>query len=131
MRASEPVASTMFLNSTICLPASEVTSILPGPARRPKPLITSTLFFFIRKLDALGVLGDDLVLALEDQREIQPRIFAVDTVFDGVLEMLPNVRRMQEGFGGNAADVEAATAQFRVFFNKGGLQTVLPRTNGR
>ena len=31
--------------------------------------------------------------------------------------MLPNVRRMQERFGGNAADMQAAAAKFRVFLN--------------
>ena len=77
------------------------------------------------------MFGDDLVFAVEDQREIQARILAADAVFDGVLEMLPNVRRMQEGFGGNAAYMEAATAQFRVFFDYSDLQAVLSRTNSR
>ena len=45
--------------------------------------------------------------------------------------MLPNVGRMQESLGGNAADVQAAAAQFRVFFDDGGLQAVLSRANGR
>jgi hypothetical protein len=38
---------------------------------------------------------------------------------------------MQEGFGGNAAHVKAATAQFGVFFDDGDLQAVLSRTNSR
>src|SRR5689334_6447791 len=88
------------------------------------------LVFLHQELDALGVLGDDLVLALEDQRKIQTRILTTDAVFNGVLEMLPNIRRTQERFGWNAAYMQAAAAQFRVFFNDRDLQAILPRTNG-
>ena len=38
----------------------------------------------------------------------------MNAVFDGVLEMLPNVCRMQEGFGGNTAYMEAGPPQFGV-----------------
>ena len=121
----------MFLDSTICLPASEVTSSFPGTRQAAETLDHVDLVLLHQEVDALGVLGDDLVLAVEDQREIQARIFAMDAVFDGVLEMLPNVGRVQEGFGGNAAHMQAAAAQFRVFFDDGDLQAVLSRTNSR
>jgi hypothetical protein len=56
------------------------------------------------------VFGDDLVLAVANQREIEAGVLAVDSFFDRVLEMIPNVRGMKESFGGNAAYVEAAAA---------------------
>ncbi len=46
---SEPVAMTMFLAwCSVSVPSSALTTTLPGPAMRPQPLSTSTLFFFIR-----------------------------------------------------------------------------------
>ena len=54
MRASEPVAIRMFLVSSSCVPLSVVTSTLPGPLITPKPLIHSTLFFFIRNSTPLA-----------------------------------------------------------------------------
>ena len=39
--------------------------------------------------------------------------------------MLPDVGGMQERFGGNAADVQARAAQFRIFLNHRGLEAVL------
>jgi hypothetical protein len=45
--------------------------------------------------------------------------------------VFPDVGRMQERFGGNAAYVKAAAAQFGIFFNDGDLQPVLSRTDSR
>ncbi len=84
-----------------------------------------------QELDALGVLGDDLVLAVAHQREIETRVLAVDALFGGVQEPLPDVRGMQESLGGNAADVQTGAAQLGIFFDDGGLQAVLARANGR
>ena len=52
-----------------------VTSTLPPPLRVAKPLMRSTLFSFEQQLDALGVLGDDAVLALDDFGVIEARVF--------------------------------------------------------
>src|SRR6266702_1823267 len=55
MRASEPVARTIFLAFTVCdLPSASFTSMVctpsfAGPVSLPKPLKVVILFFFIRK----------------------------------------------------------------------------------
>jgi hypothetical protein len=55
MRASEPVAIRMFFVSrTSACPCRSFTSTLPGPLMVPKPLMTSTLFFFIRNSTPLA-----------------------------------------------------------------------------
>ena len=49
----------------------------------------------------------------------------------GVQEVLPDVGGVQKRLGRDAADMQAAAAQFRVFFDERGLQAVLARANGR
>ena len=63
-----------------------------------------------QELDALRVLGDDLVFALQHQREIQARILAVNAFFCGMLKLLPHVSRVQETLRGNTPYVQAAPA---------------------
>ncbi len=77
------------------------------------------------------MLGDDLVLAVADQREIEPRIVAMHSVFFGMKETLPHVGRVEERLGGDAADLQAGAAQSGIFFNDRGFQAVLARANGR
>ena len=71
----------MFLASRICLPASRGDFDLAGAGQAAVALDHVDLVLLHQELDALGVLGDDLVLAVEHQREIQARILAVDAVF--------------------------------------------------
>ena len=48
-RARAPVARMMWRASTVSAsPPSFATSSAPGPASRPRPSMTVTLFFFIR-----------------------------------------------------------------------------------
>ena len=83
------------------------------------------------ELDALGVLGDDRILALQHQRVIQARIVAADAGFLRVLDVAEHVGGVEEGLGGDAAHQQAGSAQPGVFFNDGGFQAVLSRANGR
>ena len=63
MRASEPVASTIFFAVISCVaPWGSVTLILPGPEILPRPRIMSTLFFFSRNSTPLASLVTTLVL---------------------------------------------------------------------
>ena len=135
MRASEPVARMMFLVSSVWVPVSDFTSTCRAVARarqdRAVALDPVDLVLLHQELDALGVLGDDLVLAIEHHGVIQPRILAVDAVFAGVQEVLPDIGRVQQRFGRDAADMQAGAAQLGVFFDDGGLQAVLPGANRR
>ena len=121
----------MFFASTICLPPVRGDFDLAGPGQPAVALDDVDLVLLHQELDALGVLGDDLVLAVDHQGEIEARVLAVNALFDGVLETLPNVGRVEERLGGDAADVQAGAAQLRVFFNNGCFQAVLARANGR
>ncbi len=84
-----------------------------------------------QELDALGVFGDDLVLAVEHLGVIQARIFALDALFGGVHEVLPQVGGVEQRLGGDAADVQASSAQLGIFFNNRGLQAVLAGADRR
>ena len=53
------------------------------------------------------MLGDDLVFAVEDQREIQPGVVAMDAVFFRMQKPFPNLGGMQECLGRNAAYMQA------------------------
>jgi len=65
------------------------------------------------------VLGDDLVLAVADQGEIEAGIVAMDAVFFRVQEAFPDVSSVEKSLGGDASDVEASAAQLRIFLNNG------------
>ena len=84
-----------------------------------------------QKLDALGVLRDNPILAIQNLRIIQPRILAVDAVGFRMLEMFPHIGGVQESLGGDAAHQQAAAAEPGVLFDQSGFQAVLSRTNGR
>ncbi len=55
----------------------------------------------------------------------------MDAVFFGVLETVPDIGRVQKSLGGNAAYVQAGSPQLGVFFDDGGFEAVLSRSDGR
>src|SRR5579863_9373303 len=84
-----------------------------------------------QELDALGVLGNDLILAVEDQGEIEAGIVAMQAIGLRMLEALPDIGGVEEGLGGNAADQQAGSTQPGVFFDNCGFQAVLSRADSR
>ena len=85
---------------------------------------------FSRNADAVGVLGDDVVLALLHLGIIEARILAQDAVFFGVLEVLPHIGGVEQRLGGNASHQEAGSAEFGLVFDEGGFQSVLAGADG-
>ncbi len=55
----------------------------------------------------------------------------MDAFFCGVQEVLPDVGRVQQRLGRNAADVQAGATQLGIFFDDGGLQAVLAGAHRR
>ncbi len=49
----------------------------------------------------------------------------------GIHEVLPQVGRVEQRLGRDAADVQAGAAKLRIFFNNRGLQAVLAGANRR
>ena len=131
MRASEPGGQHDVLGFQDLLAAVGGDFDLAGTGQAAVALDPVDLVLLHQVLDALGVLGDDLVLAVEHQGEIEARILAMDPVFFRVQEALPNVGGVEERLGRNAAHMQAAAAQFGVFFNECGFQAVLAGANGR
>ena len=127
MRAREPEATMTFFVSTVCFLPPFSTSILPPPSSLPYPLMTSILFFFMRNSTPLACLSTIFCLRLRTSRQVELRILAVDPLILGVLEVAPNLGGVQQRLGRNATDVKAGAAQLRIFFDKCGLQSVLPR----
>ncbi len=83
-----------------------------------------------QKLDALGVFGDDLILAIEHPGVIQLRVFAGDALGFGMFEVLPHVGGMEKSFGGNAAHQKAGSAESRLLLNESCLQAILAGPHG-
>src|SRR5579871_675339 len=104
---------------------------LPRPRQLSVALDPFDLVLLHQVLDAFGVLGNDSVSTVADERKIQARILAMNAFLVGMDETIPNIRRVQEGFGRNAADMQTASAKLGVFLNNGGFQAVLTRANGR
>ncbi len=77
------------------------------------------------------MLGDNLVLAIQNLGVIEARIFALDAFVGGVDEVLPKVGGMEQRFGRDAAHVQARAAELGIFFDDGGLQAVLAGAHRR
>ena len=109
MRASEPVAMTIFFDLTsVVVWSDEPSPALPlssavtatvktlsfaGPVRRPCPRTTVILFLLHQKVETLGVLGDDLVLAPKQVLPVELRLVdAVNTVLACMLQVVPGSR---------------------------------------
>src|SRR5262252_4190658 len=87
---------------------------------------TVNLVLAHQKVQSLGVLGDDLVLAVLDVLPIQLACTqTVNTVFLGSLEMVVDFSVEQQCLGWNTADMQASAAQLVFFFNQGCFQTEL------
>ena len=76
------------------------------------------------------MLLDDLVFAREHRGPIDFYVFDFEAEFLGALEIVVNVRVVQENFGGNAADVQASAAEKGIFFDDGGFQAPLRGADG-
>ena len=73
---------------------------------------------------------DDLVFAREDGGPIDFYIFHFEAEFFGALEMIVNIGVVQENFGGDAAHMQASTAEEGIFFDDGDFQAPLRGANG-
>ena len=112
---SEPVAMTMFLASSVgSAPSSALTTTLPGPAMRPKPLTQSTLFFLNRNSMPLVRPVDDVVLLLQHLRqvELRPRR-RCRSRRSPCRASLVEFRGVQQRLRRDAADIEAGAAERR------------------
>src|SRR5207248_1706109 len=84
------------------------------------------LVLFHQKIQALGVLGDDLILAVLYDFPIQfARAQTINAIFFGGLEVIVNFGVKQQGLGGNAAHMQACAAELVFFINQAGLQSKL------
>jgi hypothetical protein len=78
------------------------------------------------EIEALGVLGHDFRLACLHGRPIQPgSVHAFDAEFFGVFEMVPNFGVEEQGFGRDAAYMEAGASEHAVLLDEGGFQAIL------
>ena len=90
------------------------------------------LVLFHQKIEALGVLGDDAVFALEHRGPVERgRTDAFDAEVGGVLEMVPYLGIEEQSLGGNAADVQAGAPQLAGLLDQGDFQSVFRAANGR
>ena len=77
------------------------------------------------------MFGDDIVFALEDDGPVElRRAEVVDAHVGGVLELIPQLGVVEDGFGGDAAPVEAGAAEFRLLFNQRNLEAIFAGADG-
>ena len=115
MRASDPVASMMNRDSYVCWSLIGIDLHL-APADQPGVAFHHVhLVLFHQELDAFGMLGNNRVLAIENLWVVELRIVAGDALLFGMLEVVPNLRRLQQRFRRNAANVQAGSAQLGDF----------------
>ena len=89
------------------------------------------LILLHQELEALGVLGHDLRLAILNRGPVQlARVHALDAKFLGVFEVVPEFGVEQQRLGRNAAHVQAGAAEESVFFDECGFQALLAGANG-
>jgi hypothetical protein len=68
-----------------------------------------------QEVQALHVLGDDLVLTVENRLPVQRHLaHAFDAVLLGVLQVVVDFGVEQDRFGGNAADMQTGAPQLRL-----------------
>ncbi len=84
-----------------------------------------------QEVEALGVLVDDGGLALLHGVPVEgAAVDVVDAVFGGVLEVVPELGVEEEGLGGDAADVEAGSAEDVGGLDEGDFEAELACANG-
>jgi hypothetical protein len=100
----------------------------PGPAA---PAAHRLNFIFAeQKLDALGVLADDLILARQHGGPVQLKSGELDAELLSPLECFVNLSVMQQDFSGDAAHVQAGAAEVSVFLDHQGFQAPLRGADG-
>ena len=77
------------------------------------------------------MLGDDFIFAVLDRGPVQlAGVDAFDAEFFGFFQVVPEFGIEEQGFGRDAADVQAGAAEESVFFDERGLQAVLAGADG-
>ena len=78
------------------------------------------------------MLGDDGVFALEYRGPVECGcVDSLNTEVGGVLQVVPDLGVEEQGFGRDATDVQAGSAQLGGLFNQRDLQAVFCAANGR
>src|SRR6266853_1147988 len=107
---------------------NRVHAVLCGAGEAAEAEHAVNLVLADEKIEPLGVLGDDLVLAVLNILPVELACSqAVNAVLFGVLEMVIDFSIEEQGFGGDAANVQACAAELVVFFDEAGFQSKLAR----
>jgi hypothetical protein len=105
-------------------------NLVPAEQAR-RALDVGDLVFVEQELDALGEVGDDLVLAAHHRRQVERRAVDLHAVRrQPVRRFLVKVRGLQQRLRGNAADIEAGPAKRTALLDAGGLETELRCADG-
>ena len=106
-------------------------AILRGAGQLAVALHGLDFILLHQELEALGVLGHDLRLAILDRGPVQlARVHALDAEFLGVFQVIPEFGIEQQRLGRNAAHVQAGAAEESVFFDERSFQALLAGANG-
>ena len=130
MRASDPVATMMFFASS---DLDAVAGLRPRPCPAPGARVALDpvhLVLLHQELDAFGVLGDDLVLALDDLGIIEARVVAEDACSSACWKSCQTSAVCSSALVGMHPTCRHVPPSFGSFSTSGGLQTVLAGANG-
>ena len=132
--ASEPVARMTFFAWTLVAPlpstATVRTPFFAGPVSLPNPGDDGDLVLPHQEVEAFDVLGDDLVLAVEHGLPVDLAFAeAFDAVFLRVLQVVVDLGVEEQRLGGDAAHMQAGSAQLLGLLDQRDLQAVLSGAN--
>jgi len=87
------------------------TLIFPGPSYLPQPCTHSTLFFLKRNSMPFACFLTILSFPRQDVRPVDFQPADLKSQFRAILEMIVNLRVVQQHLGGNAPDVQTGSAE--------------------
>ena len=129
---SEPVAITVALVSIVLVRAVGRRDLdLAGGEHAADPDMGIDLVLLEQERHALDVAVDAFVLEFLHGGEIEHRLADADAhPGEGVAGLLEQLRGMEQGFRGNAPDIEAGAAEGLVLLDHRHLHAELRRANG-
>ena len=130
-RASDPVASIVYFVSSL----GRLAIFLHRNAARPRDSSPAGDRFHLvlleERSDPQRVLLYDLVLAREHRRPVDFHVLHFEAELLGSLEVVVDIRVVQENFRRDAAHVQAGAAEKRILLHDRRLQPPLRRANRR
>ena len=120
-----------FLLAAGCFDRDGMDSVVCRAGKAAVALDGGDFVLAHEEVEALDMLGDDPVFAVEDGLPVDgDRAHAFHAVLSSMLQVVIEFGVKQQGLGGNTAPVQAGAAQLFFPLDEGDLQPILPGADG-